>query len=245
MEDDLSNTIFYTCLIRNKYEIIAKYATHTGNYDEVLREILEIIHVNGESKMTLNYQNFSFHYIIDDQIVYLCLTKTSFDIQNAFNYLDLIRKIFKASYDNKRIHVALPFSLNKEFSSVIGKEIHAQMRYGNLNLKLKDDNFSFTCERDDYSSIEISLDKKKFILTQNIDHCKTTKRDNKLQISIKKIDDYENDYLATFRYKKHNEARAIFLKNFKLILSTVIACFIVVYLIISISCGELIWKTCA
>lgn len=58
---NFDSKIFFVSILRNN-EILVKYAQYTGNYDQLLEQVLpKIVKTNG-IKMTLNYERFPFKF---------------------------------------------------------------------------------------------------------------------------------------------------------------------------------------
>lgn len=53
--------------------VLAKYASCTGNFEEVTEQILTKIPLHND-KLTYSQGPFLFHYICEDGIIYMCIT---------------------------------------------------------------------------------------------------------------------------------------------------------------------------
>lgn len=64
--------ILYSVISRGP-TILAKYATCTGNFEEVIDKILPKIPPHND-KLTYSQGPYLFHYICEDRIIYMCIT---------------------------------------------------------------------------------------------------------------------------------------------------------------------------
>ena len=63
-----------------------------------------------------------FHYCVESNITYLCISDDRFDRARAFTFLADIQKRFTNTYRN-RVDTALPFAMQSEFSRVLATEM--------------------------------------------------------------------------------------------------------------------------
>lgn len=55
-------------------EVLAEFTDQTGNFPTVTRVLLNKIGSDTDGKMSYVYDQFCFHYIVEDGITYLCMT---------------------------------------------------------------------------------------------------------------------------------------------------------------------------
>lgn len=65
-------TILYSMVSRGT-TILARHASCTGNFQEVTEQILKQI-TPEDSKLTYSHDNYLFHYISENTIIYMCIT---------------------------------------------------------------------------------------------------------------------------------------------------------------------------
>ena len=63
--------------------------------------------------------SYTFHYIVERGVTYLCLTDEKNKRRLPFAFLDDIKAKFQANYPHERIAVAIAFSMNAEFSRIM------------------------------------------------------------------------------------------------------------------------------
>lgn len=64
--------ILYSVISRGT-TILTKYAECVGNFAEVTEQIIMKIPVQNH-KLTYSHGNYLIHYVIEDKIVYMCIT---------------------------------------------------------------------------------------------------------------------------------------------------------------------------
>jgi len=204
--------------------VLAKYARCAGNFSEVTEQIISKIS-SEQPKLTYSHGSYLFHYVYDDQIVYLCITDDEFDRSRAFIFLNEIKKKFQNAYGSRAV-TALPYAMNNEFSRVLA----SQMKH-----------FSESQDVDKIGRAQGALDELKEIMVQNIDS--VANRGEKLELLVDKTENL-NASSVTFRKSSRNLARSMCLKNLKITIITGLVCVVVLYVIVSASCGGLSWPNC-
>jgi vesicle-associated membrane protein 7 len=222
--DNNDDKIFFVSILRNE-ETLVRYSQFSGNYDEILSQIMpKIVKTNG-IKMTFNYENFSFHYIYDNTIIYFCITKKIFDKVKAFQFLERIKSKFESQYQ-RRVHTALPFAFNAEFLPILVVETK---RYS--------ENLSFN----KLNQVQVKVDETKNILCENID--KLTDRGEKLHLLVDKTE-MLTESSVSFKVSSRDLARSLYFRNVRVILFFSILILIGIYLIVAMACGGVTLKTC-
>lgn len=167
-------TILYSVISRGT-TVLARHAACAGNFQEVTEQILKQIPPE-DSKLTYSHDNYLFHYISENTIIYMCITddvsifveifnkflldeylKINFSFQEfersrAFLFLNEIKKKFQSVYGNRAL-TAIAYSMNTEFSRVLANE-----------MKHYSDNQNI----DTISRVHGELDELKEIMVKNI-----------------------------------------------------------------------------
>lgn len=215
--------ILYSVIARGT-TVLAKYAACAGNFAEVTEQILpKIDPENG--KLTLSHSSYLFHYISEDRIIFMCITDDEFERSRAFLYLNEIKRRFRSTYGN-RVESALAYGMNTEFSPTLANEMK---------------HYSESRDIDTISRVHGELDELKDIMVRNIDNI--AMRGERLELLVNKTENLSANSV-TFRTQSRHLQRSLFWKNIKLylIISGIIV--VIVYLIISMSCGGLTWSSC-
>lgn len=222
--EEPDDRIFFVAILRND-ETLVKYQQLVGNYDQVLNQVMpKIVKTNG-IKMTFNYEKFCFHYVYDNTITYFCITQNVFDKNKAFRFLLRIKNIFELQYQ-RRIHTALPFAFHAEFLPTLAVETK---RYS--------ENLSF----EKLNEIQGQINDTKQILCEDID--RLVDRGESLHLLVDKSDQMSNAS-TSFKVTSRNVARSFYWKNIRMIIGFIILSLIGIYLVVSMSCGGLLWKKC-
>jgi len=216
--------LIYTVVARGTV-VLAEFSTAKGNFDEVARKILEKAPSQHNSKMSYVYERHIFHYLVDDQITYLCMADEEFGRRVPFTYLEDLKNRFKASY-GQRGKTALAFGMNEDFSRVM------------KNLM---DYYSHNPNADRINKLKGEVDEVKHVMVHNIE--KVLERGERIELLVDKT---ENMSQSAFHFKKSSTQlkRAMWFKNVKLM--GVIACIIliVIYVIVAVVCGGPFFKGC-
>lgn len=216
--------ILYSVVARGTV-VLAKYADCTGNFEEVTEKILAKIPPEND-KLTYTKGAYLFHYICEDNIIYMCITDDAFQKSRAFLYLTEIKRRFQAVY-GQGAQTALAYSMNTDFGSVLANEMKY---YGESNQDI-----------DLLSKVHGELDELKDIMVKNIDS--VAMRGERLELLVNKTENLTSSSV-TFRKTSRNLARSLFWKNVKIYVIVGAILIVVIYVIVSISCGGLAWQKC-
>nr|XP_012317548.1 vesicle-associated membrane protein 7 isoform X2 [Aotus nancymaae] len=147
-----------------------------------------------------------------------------FERSRDFNFLNEIKKRFQTTYGSRRAQTALPYATDGEFSSVLA----AQLKHHSENKGL-----------DKVTETQAQVDELKGIMVRNIDL--VAQRGERLELLIDKTENLV-DSSVTFKTTSRNLARAMCMKNLKLI--TIIVSIVFICIIVSPLCGGFTWPSC-
>ncbi|KAK4024899.1 vesicle-associated membrane protein 7 isoform X2 [Daphnia magna] len=205
--------------------VLARYANNcTGNFSEITEQVLAQIGID-DSKMTYSHGSYLFHYILQNRIIYLCISDDEFERSRAFLFLNEIKKKFTYTF-GAHAYSALPYAMNMEFS----KTLAGLMKH-----------FSESRDIDTVSQVQGDLDDLKNIMVKNIDSLAA--RGERLELLVNKTESLSASSV-TFRKSSRNLAKSLFWKNIKIATITLTAILVVVYFVVSIACGGLDWHSC-
>ncbi|XP_033337880.1 vesicle-associated membrane protein 7 [Megalopta genalis] len=216
--------ILYSVVARGPV-VLAKFAACEGNFEEVTEKILAKIPPEND-KLTYTQGPYLFHYISENNIIYLCITDGDFQKSRAFLFLTEVKRRFLAVYGDGA-QTAVAYSMNTDFSRILANE----MKY------YRESNH----EIDVISKVHGELDELKDIMVQNIDS--VAMRGERLELLVDKTDRL-TDNSVTFRKTSRNLARSLFWKNVKIYVIIGAIVVVAIYVIVSISCGGLAWQKC-
>lgn len=103
-------SIIHCLVARNTEIVLAEYTEHDGNFQQISRLLLRKL--RNEKKLTVDYDNYQFHYYKDEEtrVSFLCLTEMlSYEL--AFGFLNDMRKEFYNKYELTRIRSACSYQL--------------------------------------------------------------------------------------------------------------------------------------
>ncbi|KAJ1519341.1 hypothetical protein ONE63_004638 [Megalurothrips usitatus] len=215
--------ILYSVIARGT-TILAKFAACAGNFAEVTEIIMAKI-APGDSKMTYSHGSYLFHYVCENNVIYMCITDDEFERSRAFLFLNEVMRRFQSAYGS-RVETAIAYSMNSDFSQTLASEMK---------------HYSESRDVDTISRVHGELAEVTNIMVKNIDNI--TGRGERLELLLKKTDDLSQSSVS-FRKSSRNLARAMFWKNVKLYVFVGLITVVIIYFIVSLSCGGLTWKNC-
>lgn len=220
-------SIIYALVARGHEHVLAEYTSSglRGNFSTVTRVLLKKIDTTKDGKLSYLYDKYVFHYMVSDELTYLCMTETEFQRSVAFQFLTDIKKRFKASYGD-RGKTALAFAFNADFERVL----QAQM-----------DHYNNQKGDDKVSQINAQISEVKNVMIENID--KVLERGEKIELLVDKSDMLDQH---AFKFKKHARdlKRAMWWKNAKLWLILIVVLTLIIYVILVAACGGFKLQKC-
>lgn len=215
--------ILYSVVARGPI-ILAKHAACAGNFEEVTEKFLAKIPPQN-NKLTYFQGPYLFHYICENNIVYMCISDDDFQRARAFLFLNEIKRRFLAVYADGA-QTAVAYAMNTEFGRVLANEMK---------------HYSESTDIDRLSRVHGELDELKDIMVKNIDNI--AMRGEKLELLVNKTENLTASSV-TFRKTSRNLARSLFWKNIKIYVIVGAILLVIVYVIVSLSCGGLAWPKC-
>ncbi|KAA6352702.1 MAG: putative vesicle-associated membrane protein [Streblomastix strix] len=91
--------IIYSLISRGTI-VLSEYSTTTGNFSQIARTILQKI-PQTDGKQSYIYEQYTFHYVVENRLVYLCLTDKDFDNRVAFSFLGSVQEKFSSQYQEE------------------------------------------------------------------------------------------------------------------------------------------------
>ncbi|GFH61068.1 hypothetical protein CTEN210_17544 [Chaetoceros tenuissimus] len=162
-------TIVYALVSRQK-TVLAEYTATLGNFPTVTRMLLEKIPVQ-DGKMTYVYDDYVFHYIVENSICYLCMSDEKNKHRLPYAFLNDMKDRFLAQFGLDNAQRAIAFSFNEEFAPVIQQ----RMEYFNSGGAM-----------DNIDQLKNQIDNVKEGMVQNIE--KVLERGEKIELLVDKTD---------------------------------------------------------
>ncbi|KAK2957234.1 putative Vesicle-associated membrane protein 7B [Blattamonas nauphoetae] len=195
--------------------VLSEYSSSSGNFGQISRTILQKIPTSN-SKMSYIYENYTFHYVIDNRVVYLCLTDKSFDARVAFMYLKEVEDRFIAQYGNS------VFSASANTMRDFNSQLDQLMR-------------TYTTKSvDRIARAKDDVDELRGVVEGNID--KLLARQDKLELLVDQTEELDN---AAVRFNKGSKdlKKKMWWKNVWLWVVIVVVILLIIFFIILIACG--------
>uniref|UniRef100_A0A182S9L1 Vesicle-associated membrane protein 7 n=1 Tax=Anopheles maculatus TaxID=74869 RepID=A0A182S9L1_9DIPT len=215
--------ILFSMIARGQ-TVLAKYADCVGNFTEVTEQIIPKIQLN-DHKLTYLHGNYLIHYICDNRIIYLCITDDKFDRTRAFLYLQDINERFICMY-GLSVATAITYAMNTEFARTLASQMRA-MNEGQQQTEI--------------SRVNGEIDELKDIMVKNIENI--TNRGERLELLVNQTENLRNNSV-TFRQTSRNLARTMFWRNVRMYFLVTAILLFVIYVIVSMACGGLLWQSC-
>jgi vesicle-associated membrane protein 7 len=141
-------------------------------------------------------------------------------------FLSEIKTRFVQTYGLARIRDALPYSMNSDFSGLLASEMKR---------------YSESRSLDAVSRVQGQLDEVKDIMVKNIDNIAA--RGERLELLVNKAEGLNNASVA-FQKRSRSVANQMYWKNIKFSMMVGGICLLVIYIIVSFSCGGPLWGNC-
>ena len=206
-------SILYALISKNLDKVLCDYSEYNGNFQLITRKLLPKVQPN--KKFTIEYDNYKYHYINQDDLTYLCMT-SNFPEDIAFGFLIDIQKQFLEAYDLEQIKTSNSYSL-ESFKDKLKK----LMAYYN------------TCpQKTQTGQIIKDLIDAKATAVENIE--KLMSRDQKIDIIVQKSDalNVQSRNINNIAQKIKTQQKLKKMRNMRLIIGAVIIIVILLFIII-------------
>jgi vesicle-associated membrane protein 7 len=208
-------TILYALISRGK-TVLAEYTSTTGNFPTVTRVLLgKIPEMDG--KMSYVYDQYVFHYIVENRIIYMCMCDDMEKRRMPFGFLEEIKQRFKATY-GERAQTALAFAMADDFGRILQK----QMEFYN------------SPAADSFSQVNTKLDDVKNVMVQNIEM--VLERGEKLELMVDKTDRLQQQAFK-FERSSNQLKYAMYWRRVKLYLLVFFVIVLIIWILSVIICG--------
>eukprot|EP01117_Protostelium_nocturnum_P012250 TRINITY_DN4504_c0_g1_i2.p1 TRINITY_DN4504_c0_g1~~TRINITY_DN4504_c0_g1_i2.p1 ORF type:complete len:222 (+),score=37.48 TRINITY_DN4504_c0_g1_i2:45-668(+) len=162
--------IYYALVSRGDC-VLAHFATTSGNFVTYTSLLLSKLS-NIESKQaSYSSDNYLFHCIVQEGLIYLCLTDNSYDSRLAMAFLLEVRERFLSRYPDETIKEANAFDLNTDFSRILSNQM---------------DYFTHNPSSDKIELVKKKLESTHSIVIENIE--KVMQRNEKAELLIGKTE---------------------------------------------------------
>mmetsp|Transcript_25442 Transcript_25442/g.28264 ORF Transcript_25442/g.28264 Transcript_25442/m.28264 type:complete len:220 (-) Transcript_25442:228-887(-) len=210
--------IIYSLVTRGT-QVLAEFTSQglTGNFSTVTRVLLKKIIPSEDSKLSYIYDQYIFHYMVSDQLTYLCMTDRDYNRLNAFQFLGEIQERFIATYGD-RGKTAIAFAFNADFQRVLQQQM---------------DKYN-TQKSDKLSQVQDEISLVKDVVIKNID--KVLERGERIELLVDKTEALDQ-HAFKFKKQSRNLKRAMWRKKIKLMIIITLFVIAVIYIILASACG--------
>jgi vesicle-associated membrane protein 7 len=209
--------IFYALVARGTI-VLAEHTARSGNFPTVTRVLLGKISPNADAKMSYIYDEYVFHYQVEDGITYLCLADEKQKRRIPFLFLADIKDRFRATYGD-RAKTAIAFAMNAEFSRALADRLEF---------------FNENPGADNFGKVKDQLSEVKDIMVENIE--KVLARGEKIELLVDKTDAL-NQSAKRFQKTSKQLKNVMWWKNVKMWGLIIVVVAIIIWLISSFVCG--------
>ena len=205
--------IIHVLIAKNIDSVLCEYTEYQGNFTTIARIFLQKIKPN--TRQTIQYDSYQYHYINQDNITYLCIT-SNFPEDTTFAFLMDVQQQFLAQNDYKDIM----------------KEQSYHFEYFQKNLKNIMDYYNKCPEKTVQGELIKNLVDAKSIAIENIE--KLIDRDKKLNITVQKSDKLydQSKNINSLANSIKNQKKAEKLRNMRLLIGGGIILVIIIFIIL-------------
>ncbi|XP_019414124.1 PREDICTED: vesicle-associated membrane protein 714-like [Lupinus angustifolius] len=216
--------ILYALVTRSTV-VLAEFSAVTGNTGAVARRLLEKLPAETDSRLCFSQDRYIFHILRFDCLTFLCMANDTFGRRIPFSYLEDIQMRFMKNY-GRVANCAPAYAMNDEFSRVL----HQQMEV-----------FSRNHSTDTLNRVRGEVGEIHTIMMDNIE--KILERGDRIELLVDKTSTMQD---SAFHFRKQSKRlrRALWIKNFKLLVLLTLLIVLFLYLIIAACCGGITLPSC-
>lgn len=218
--------IIYALVSRQK-TVLAEYTATlaTGNFPTVTRMLLEKIPVQ-DGKMTYVYDDYVFHYIVENSICYLCMSDEKNKHRLPYSFLQDMKDRFLSQFGLENATRAIAFSFNEEFAPIIQQRMEYYNNGGSM---------------DNIDALKNQIEDVKEGMVQNIE--KVLQRGEKIELLVDKTDRL-NQQAFRFEASSRGLKRHLYWRRMRNIGICTVFGLIVVFILVAEGCGGFDFHRC-
>lgn len=216
--------ILYALVARQK-TVLAEFTSISGNFPTVTRVLLAKIPLE-DSKMSYCYDDYIFHYIVDQGMTFLCMADEETKRRTTFAFLEDVMKAWREKYFAVE-QTALAFSLDDVFKPVLQQRIEF---YNN------------NPSADNISRVQAQIDTVKDVMVENID--RVLERGEKIELLVDKTDRL-NQQAFKFERSSRTLKREMLWKKYRNYCILIAIVLLVILFIVAMVCGLTFTDKCS
>lgn len=226
--------------------VLARYSSTVGNFNEVIAVVLNRIAAepanSKENKKTFMSDGVAYHYSVSPGIkaTFVAISDAEFDRDLAFAFLTGVQNRFLRDFNAKDVAAAEPFGMQGAFNGVLEREMRrrnteAAERAADADVNGGDGN------PDRIERLRGEVEQVKGIMVQNIDAI--MERGERMELLVDKAENLSNSSIS-FRQVSTQVRRKAWWQNVRMRIAVGLVSVGIVYLVVSASCGGLLWPNC-
>ena len=172
--------ILYALIARGRTVLAEHVNNMTGNFTTITRVLLGKIDTGTDGKMSYVYDQHVFHYIVENNLTYMCMCENSSKRRIPFAFLEDIKRSFIETY-GESAQKAIAFSMSHEYGKVMATKM---------------DNFN-NSQMDNIAIVGDKIDDVKNVMVQNIEM--VLERGEKLELLVDKTEALQQESVKFLR----------------------------------------------
>lgn len=209
--------IFYGLIVRDTKTVLCEYTSHTGNFQQVTRQLFPYIEKN--KKKSFQTSDYFFHCIDDNGISFMCMADGNTERKVAYAFLADLEKTFYNTFNMMEIQNARSYEL--EFAETIRKKMEFFNEKG----------IGFDNKSEDVLK---NLHDVKNVMVENME--KLLQRDFKIEVCLAKAREI-NSYSVTYKKRARGYNRMQRNRKIWYALGGILLLAVIIFVIVLISCG--------
>ncbi|KAL8608969.1 hypothetical protein ACOMHN_062852 [Nucella lapillus] len=176
-------TIMYSCITRGT-TVLCSNQEGPGAFSDTIHSMLASVPSSSDGKRTYTAHNNDYHCLIENGIIFVCVTNSGVNKQQPYSFLAEIKRRFQSGPLAGRAMMAGSGELDRDFSFVLAQQMKNFSKAGN----------------DTVSRLQSQVDEVKGVMTQNIE--KVMERGDHLEDLMDKTEELEasaNNFQKTSR----------------------------------------------
>lgn len=212
-------------LVSRQRTVLAEYTATSGNFPTVTRVLLAKIPTT-DGKMTLVYDNYVFHYVVEGGICYMCMSDETDRHRVPYAFLRDVQESFVQRYGTEAPLTAIAFSFNEEFSRIIQERM---------------DYYNSGGSADNIDQVKSQIEDVKGVMVQNIE--KVLERGEKIELLVDKTDRL-NQQAFKFEASSRNLRRQLYWRKMRCAAMVAVAASLLIFFIVASFCGGVDFHKC-
>ncbi|XP_022249949.1 vesicle-associated membrane protein 7-like isoform X1 [Limulus polyphemus] len=189
--------IRYACIARGSV-ILVSHQKASGDFENVAHVMLPNIPIAKDTKTTYTSENYLFHVVVENGLIFLCTAPPDFGRRLCYSFLSEVKRRFNTNSLMARAKSAITHELGRDFGPILAEEM---------------ERYSRGESGDNISQLQSQVEQVKGIMTQNIE--KVLERGDQIDVLLDKTSDLEASS-SHFRSSARRVRQKMFCQNVKM-----------------------------